>query len=62
MPVLSFTEAVEKTEPETRHLLAGNGFSIAQGGARFDYLTLLDLGNYSTMRSLGLMEPSAPRG
>jgi hypothetical protein len=42
MPVLSFTEALEETEPETRHLLAGNGFSIAQGGARFDYLTLLE--------------------
>jgi uncharacterized protein DUF4917 len=45
MPVLSFAEALKETAPKTgqlRHLLVGNGFSMAQGGARFDYPTLLE--------------------
>lgn len=42
MPVLSFAEALEETAPATRHLLVGNGFSMAQGGQRFNYLTLLE--------------------
>jgi hypothetical protein len=39
--VMSFAEALKETARKPRQLLLGNGFSIAQGGARFDYKTLL---------------------
>lgn len=35
-------EALEETARQPRHLLVGNGFSIAQGGKRFGYQTLLE--------------------
>jgi len=33
VPVLTFAEALRETTRGLRHLLLGNGFSIAQGGA-----------------------------
>jgi hypothetical protein len=42
MPILSFAEALAEAPPENRNLIVGNGFSMAQGGACFDYVTLLD--------------------
>jgi hypothetical protein len=41
MRLLSFTEALE-TASGRRHLLLGNGFPMAQGGAAFAYQTLLE--------------------
>ena len=42
MPILSFADALRETERRgLRHLLLGNGFSIAQGGEHFNYRTLL---------------------
>jgi hypothetical protein len=41
MGVLSFAEALKEMARGPRNLLIGNGFSIAQGGTRFNYPTLL---------------------
>jgi hypothetical protein len=40
--LLTSAQALEESAQTSRHLLVGNGFSMAQGGARFDYQTLLD--------------------
>lgn len=40
--VQSFDQALEGSRPGTRAILLGNGFSIAQGGARFSYSSLLE--------------------
>ncbi len=42
MPVISFSEALSETEDVKRHLLLGNGFSIALFRKRFTYGALLD--------------------
>jgi hypothetical protein len=40
--VLSFEEAIERSEAENRAVLLGNGFSIAQAGGQFSYSSLLE--------------------
>src|ERR1035438_2447842 len=42
MPVITFEEALAQTEDVKRHLLLGNGFSIALFPNRFSYGSLLD--------------------
>jgi len=42
MPVLTFADALEQTHELKRHLLLGNGFSIALFPNRFTYGSLLD--------------------
>jgi hypothetical protein len=42
MPVITFAEALAQTEDVKRHLLLGNGFSIALFPNRFSYGSLLD--------------------
>ncbi len=41
MDLISFAEALAKTRGERRHLLLGNGFSIALFPTRFTYMSLL---------------------
>jgi hypothetical protein len=45
--VLSFTDALRETENTKRHLLLGNGFSIALFPERFRYGALLDEADFS---------------
>ncbi len=51
MDVLSFSEALEKSEATTgsRHLLLGNGFSIACRPDLFRYDRLLDEADFSDL-------------
>lgn len=42
--VISFDNAIKASAMDDRALLLGNGFSIAQGGARFGYGSLLEKG------------------
>ena len=42
MPTISFAEALARSEDAKRHLLLGNGFSIALFPDRFQYERLLD--------------------
>lgn len=46
VPVISFAEALEQSADGKRHLLLGNGFSIALFPDRFRYGSLLDEANF----------------
>jgi hypothetical protein len=46
MPVITFAEAIDRSERAKRHLLLGNGFSIALFPDRFRYGSLLDEANF----------------
>lgn len=49
LKILSFEEALKVTESTKRHLLLGNGFSIAWRGEVFSYGALFDQANLSTL-------------
>jgi hypothetical protein len=46
MPLITFDEALERTQNIKRHLLLGNGFSIALFPDRFHYASLLESANF----------------
>ncbi|QBX36294.1 DUF4917 family protein [Brevundimonas sp. S30B] len=47
MPGISFQEALRRSENQKRHLLLGNGFSIALFADRFRYASLLESTDFS---------------
>jgi hypothetical protein len=47
MPTISFAEALARSEDGKRHLLLGNGFSIALFLDRFQYERLLDTADFA---------------
>ena len=47
MPVITFAEAFERSADGKRHLLLGNGFSIALFPGRFRYGSLLAEADFS---------------
>lgn len=47
MPVISFAAALTETETEKRHLLLGNGFSMALFHDRFSYRSLLEEADFA---------------
>jgi uncharacterized protein DUF4917 len=47
MPTISFAQALARSQDSKRHLLLGNGFSIALFPDRFQYDRLLDSADFA---------------